>query len=253
MNDDFIKMINDIDFLYGFIYECINLINNLYDYDNYDHLVTKLCSEFVMPIINITKKEHIKEYNEHIKDIIDNLESTKDIYSICSYLMNICCEGYFKLSQDEYLEIKKFIDNNEDIIEPALAPMNDCFDLYKKCYGHYYCSCYNYHKKKVRYIFPGNEHKEFHEKIIKSYFNIEYTKFFYLLQKEIKLNKNIPNINVLIDIFMKLYDNSNIDCNKKIEINYMICIIILFLINSSIVISIKIIFSLVIINRSFYY
>ena len=57
MNDDFIKMINDIDFLYGFIYECTNLINN------YDYLVIKLCSEFVMSIINITKKEHIKEYN----------------------------------------------------------------------------------------------------------------------------------------------------------------------------------------------
>ena len=43
-----------------------------------------------MPIINITKKEHIKEYNEHIKNITDNLESTKDIYNICSYLkMNI--------------------------------------------------------------------------------------------------------------------------------------------------------------------
>ena len=37
-----------------------------------------------MPIINITKKEHRKEYNEHIKNIIDNLESIKDIYSICS-------------------------------------------------------------------------------------------------------------------------------------------------------------------------
>ena len=90
-------------FLYGFIYECANLINN------HDHLAIKLCSEFIMPIINIAKKEHIKEYNEHIKDIIDNLENTKDIYSICSYLMNICCEGYFKLrriSQDEYLEKK---------------------------------------------------------------------------------------------------------------------------------------------------
>ena len=127
MNDDFIKMINDIDFLYGFIYESANLINNLYDYDNYDHLVMY---EFVMAIINITKKEHIKEYNEDITDIIDNLKSTKDIYSICSYLTNICCEGYFKLSQDEYLEIKKFIDNNIDIIESALAPMNDYFDLY---------------------------------------------------------------------------------------------------------------------------
>ena len=76
-----------------------------------------------MPIINITKKEHITEYNEHIKDIIDNLESTKDIYSICSYLMNICCEKYS--SRDEYLKIKEFINNNIDIIESALAPMND--------------------------------------------------------------------------------------------------------------------------------
>ena len=116
-----------------------------------------------MPIINITKKEHIKEYNEYIKDIIDNLESTKDTYSICSYLMNICCEGYFKLSQDEYLEIKKFIDNNIDITESALAPMNDYFDLYKKCYGHYLC--YNYHKKKIRYIFPGNKIENFMKKL----------------------------------------------------------------------------------------
>ena len=134
MIHDFIKMIHNTDFLYGFIYECANLINNLHDYNNYDHLAIKLGSEFIMPIINITKKEHIKEYNEHIKniiDIIDNLESTKDIYSICSYLMNICCERYFKLSQDEYLKIKKFIDNNIDIIESALVPMNDYFDYVK--------------------------------------------------------------------------------------------------------------------------
>ena len=38
---------------------------------------------------------------------------------------------------------------------------------------------------------------------------------------------------------MNLYDNSNIDCNKKIEINYMLGIIILFLINSFIVININ--------------
>ena len=215
MHNDLIKMINDIDFLYGFIYECTNLINNLYNYDNYDHLVIKLCSEFVMPIINITKKEHIKEYNRHIKDTISALEHNKDIFSICSYLMNICCERYFKLSHDELLEIKEFIDNNIDIIESALAPMHDYFDLYKKCFNHYYCWCYNYHKKKVKNIFPGNEHREFHEKIIKLYFNIEYTKFFYLLQKKIRLDKNICNINVIIDIFMNLYDNSNIDCNKK--------------------------------------
>ena len=248
MSDNFIKMINNIDFLYGFIYECANLINNLYDYDNYDHLAIKLNGKFVMPIINITKKEHIKEYNEHIKAIIDNLESTKDIYSICSYLMNICCERYFKLSQDEYLKIKEFINNNIDIIESALAPVNDYFDLYKKCYGHYYCLCYNYHNKKVRYIFPLNRHREFHEKIIKSYFNIYYIKLFYLLQKDIKLNKNICNINVPIDIFMNLYDNTNIYCNKK-NINYMICVMILLLINSFIVINMKIIFSLVIIKE----
>ena len=215
MNDNFIKMIKNIDFLYGFIYECANLINNLYAYYNYDYLVIKLCSEFIMPIINITKKEHIKEYNEHIKDTISTLEHNKDIFSICSYLMNICCERYFKLSRDEYLEIKKIIDNNMDIIESALAPMHDYFDLYKKCFNHYYCSChcscYNYHNKKVRYIFPGNEHKECCEKIKKLYFNIEYIKIFYLLQKEI----NICNINVLIDIFMNLCDSSNIDCNKK--------------------------------------
>ena len=165
MNDDFIKMINDIDFLYGFIYEYTNLINNLYDYDNYDHLIIKLCSEFVMPIVNITKKEHIKEYNEHIKDIINNLDHNKDIFSICSYLMNICCERYFKLSQDEYLKIKEFIDNNMDIIESALAPMHNYFDLYKKCYGHYYCSCYKYHKKKLDIFFLVTNIKNFVKKL----------------------------------------------------------------------------------------
>ena len=101
-------MIDNIDFLYGFIYECANLINNLYDYDNYDHLAIKLRREFIMPIISITRSKHINEYNEHIKNIIDNLKSTKDIYSICSYLINICCERYFKLSQDEYLVIKNY-------------------------------------------------------------------------------------------------------------------------------------------------
>ena len=219
MSNDFIKMINNTGFLYGFIYECANLINNIYDYDNYDHLVIKLCSEFVMPIINITRKEHIKEYNEHnkhIKNTISILDhNNKDIFRICSYLMNIFCERYFKLSHDEYLEIKEFIDNNIDITESAFAPMIDYFDLYKKCYNHYYCSCCNYHKKKFKYFFPSNEHKEFCEKIIKSYFNIEYIKFFYLLQKEIKLNKHISIINVLIDIFTNLYDNSNIDCIEK--------------------------------------
>ena len=69
--------------------------------------------------------------------------------------------------------------------------------------------------KKIIYIFPQNRYKEFHEKIIKSYFNIWYIKFLYLLQKNIKLNKNIYNINILINILMNLYDNSGIDCNEK--------------------------------------
>ena len=212
MRDDFIKMISNIDFLYGFIYDCANLINNLYYNDSYNHLVIKLCNEFVIPIINITKKEHEKEYNEHIKYVINNLERDMNIFDICLYLMNICRERYFKLSQDEYLKVKDFIDNNIDIIEYSFAPMIDYFDLCKKCYSHYYCQCYYYHRKKISYIFPGNIHREFHEKIIKSYFNIEYIKIFYLLQKEIKLN--ICNISVLINTFINLYDNSNIDCNK---------------------------------------
>ena len=57
-----------------------------------------------MPIINITKKEHEKEY------IINNLECDMNIFDICSYLMNIFRKRYFKLSQDEYLEIKDFVD-----------------------------------------------------------------------------------------------------------------------------------------------
>ena len=69
--------------------------------------------------------------------------------------------------------------------------------------------------KKAICIFPQNRYKEFHEKIIKSYSNIWYIKFFYLLQKNIKLNKNISNISILMNIFMNLYDNSGIDCNKK--------------------------------------
>ena len=55
--------------------------------------------------------------------------------------MNICCEEYFKLSRDEYSEIKKFIDNNIDIIESTFMHMNDYFDSYKKCYNQYYYYC----------------------------------------------------------------------------------------------------------------
>ena len=78
--------------------------------------------------------------------------------------------------------------------------------------------------KKVICIFPQSKYKEFHKKIIKSYLYIKlylnhiyiwYIKFFYLLQKNIKLNKNLYNISVIMNIFMNLYDNSSIDCNKK--------------------------------------
>ena len=48
---------------------------------------------------------------------------------------------------------------------------------------------------------------------------------------------------------MNLYDNSSIDCNKKIKIKYMTCIIILFLINFFIVINIKMVLSLLFINK----
>ena len=41
MCDDFIKTINDVDFIYGFIYECTKLINNLHEYDNYNYLAIK--------------------------------------------------------------------------------------------------------------------------------------------------------------------------------------------------------------------
>ena len=83
MSNDFIKMINDIDFLHGFIYECANLINYLYDYENYDHLVIKLYREFVVPIINITKKRHIKEYNIYFKGTINVLKNNQYIFIIC--------------------------------------------------------------------------------------------------------------------------------------------------------------------------
>ena len=39
--------------------------NNLYDHNN---LAIKLYSNFVLPIINITKDEPIKQYNEHVKN-----------------------------------------------------------------------------------------------------------------------------------------------------------------------------------------
>ena len=127
--------------------------------------------------------------------------------------MNICCEEYFKLSQDEYFKIKKIIDNHIDIIDSRFEPMNDFFDTYIKHYGYYYCMRHYLYNKKTHSSFP-----QIYEKIIKSYFNIWYIKFFYLLQKNIKLNKNISsvyNVNVLTNIFINICDNSSIDYNKK--------------------------------------
>ena len=40
-------------------------------------------------------------------------------------------------------------------------------------------------------------------------------KVFLFIKKNFKLYKNIYNIYVLMNIFMNLYDNSGIDCNKK--------------------------------------
>ena len=59
----------------------------------------------------------------------------------------------------------------------------------------------------------------------KSYLNVEYIKFFYLLQKAIdqiiskKFNLHDENtciheIDMLITMFINLYYNSKIDCNK---------------------------------------
>ena len=98
MSNDFIKMINDIDFLYGFIYEHADLVNNLHDNYNYD-LAIELYYNFDLLIINITKDEHIKEYNEHVENI-------KYIKNNCSYLMDICFERYFELSRNEYSKKK---------------------------------------------------------------------------------------------------------------------------------------------------
>ena len=137
----FIEMINDIDFSCGFIYECADLVNNLYDHNNYDHLAIKVYSNFVLPIINITKSEHIKEYNEHVKN-------SNYINKNCSYLMDICFGKYFELSKDEYSKIKKFIDNNINTFESILAPIHNLIDLYKKPYNNYCYYSYNYYCKK---------------------------------------------------------------------------------------------------------
>ena len=188
-------------------------------------------SNFVLPIINITKNEHIKEYNEHVKN-------NKYINRNCLYLINICYERYFELSKDEYSKIKKFIDDNIDTFESILSPMHDSIDLYKKCYKNYcYCPC-SCHCLKLysECVCDNGKYGKFCEenniilkRIAKSYFNVEYIKLFYLLQKVIKLNTIKIHSDILVNMFINLYDNSNIDCNEKIEKKYMIYIKIMLI------------------------
>ena len=115
--------------------------------------------------------------------------------------------------------------------------MHEFFDLSKKCCNSYcYCPCNcscNCHCKKnhKKCVCLTDKYKEFCEEdsiILKettnSYFNVEYIKFFDLLQKAIdqitskKLNLyNEIEIDMLIIMFINLYHNSNIDCNKNVE------------------------------------
>ena len=71
-----------------------------------------------------------------------------------------------------------------------------------------------------------------------SYFNVEYIKFFYLFLKAIdqitskKLNLYDGNTcirvtGMLIAMFINLYHNSNINCNKKVE-NKILLLLIYF-------------------------
>ena len=145
--------------------------------------------------------------------------------------MNICSERYFKLSQNEYSKIKEFMDNNIDTVEAILAPMHEFFDLSKKRYDSYcYCPCNCHCKNNRKCVCLTNKCikscKE--DSIKKSYLNVEYIKYLYLLQKAAdqiisqKLNlydenKCIREIDILINMFIILYNNSNIDCNKKVE------------------------------------
>ena len=140
--------------------------------------------------------------------------------------MNICSEKYFELSKDEYSKIKKFIDNNIDTFESILAPIQNFIDLYRKCYDNYcYCVC-NCHCKKIynecdcitdKYSEFCEENNIILKRIMISYFIVEYIKFFYLLQKVFGLNINNIYSDILLNMFINLYDNSNIGSNEKIE------------------------------------
>ena len=170
-------------------------------------------------MINITKDEHIKEYNEHVENI-------KHIKNNCSYLIDICFERYFELSRNEYSKIKKFIDNNIDTFESIFASIHGFADLYRyypfKFHSifapiHSFVDSYCHSIKNFDKCFIIERNSYGLKNIAKSYFNIYYIKFFYLLQKVTKLNISNINRHILEKIFINLYNNSNINCNKKVE------------------------------------
>ena len=126
--------------------------------------------------------------------------------------MDICFERYFELSRDEYSKIKKFIDNNIDTFESTLASIHGFVDLYRY-YQFNFHSIKNYNK-----CFCIIERYNYGlRNIMKSYLNVEYIKFFYLLQKVTKLSISNINSRILKNMFINFYDNSNIDCNEKVE------------------------------------
>ena len=106
--------------------------------------------------------------------------------------MPIWAEKYFKLTQDEHLKIKKFIDNNIDTAAAMLVAMHEFFDLSKKCYDSYcYCPCNCHCKQNNRkcvcltdkYIGFCKEDSIIVQKITKSYLNAEYIKYLYFITK----------------------------------------------------------------------
>ena len=122
--------------------------------------------------------------------------------------MDICFERYFELSRDEYSKIKKFIDNNIDTFESILTSIHGFVDLYR-----YYP--FNFHSIKSYDECVCIIDKYALRNIAKSYFNVEYIKFFYLLQKVTKLSISNINSHILKKMFINLYNNSNIDCNEE--------------------------------------
>ena len=98
--------------------------------------------------------------------------------------------------------------------------------MYKKSYDNYRYYPFNFHfiKSYDKCLCIIGKYSEFCEKdnyvlkkTIISYFNVEYIKFFYLLQKVIKLGISNVDSDILIDKFINLYKNSNIDCNEKVK------------------------------------